>query len=98
MRAVSYKFFLGHSTAGDIGNKISQWADAKSNLENVRKTFIEKEHSIKLEQMRERHEEEMRILKRAAQTDEDMKKEQHTLRLQLMKEEHKIKMQNLIKQ
>lgn len=46
--------------------------------------------------MNESHEEEINILERAIQVDEEMNKKEHTLRLKFMKEEHEVKMQEII--
>ncbi|KAK4881472.1 hypothetical protein RN001_004791 [Aquatica leii] len=84
-----------HLTTGEIYNKVSQWAEAKSKLENSKVMFTEKEQLLKLKLLQEKHDLEISILPKAADAEERRGEEEHQLKLKKQQEKHDIQMQIL---
>lgn len=84
-----------HLTTGEISNKVSQWAQAKSKLENSKIIFTEKEQLLKLKFLQEKHDIEMSLLQKAADAEEKRRDEEHKLKLKIQQEAHDLRLQIL---
>ncbi|KAK9751751.1 hypothetical protein QE152_g4855 [Popillia japonica] len=64
-----------------ITSRVSQWADAKSQLEVSKNKFLEKKHELKLQFMREKHEVELELMKKKAAHEMKLMEEESRLPL-----------------
>ncbi|KAJ8933289.1 hypothetical protein NQ314_014117 [Rhamnusium bicolor] len=67
-----------------INDTVSQWAEAKSQLEESKNKYLHKEQQLKLQFMKEKHETEIKLMTANAELDMRLRQEEHNVKMEIL--------------